>query len=282
MEFRTLENTPVQEIITAFNEAFSDYFIRLQLSLETMASKMKAENILLPYSVGAFENEKLAGFILHGYDVIDGVKTIYNAGTGVIPSFRGKSVTAAMYRFVIPLLQQQDIHTHVLEVIDNNFPAIKIYNEVGFEIVRYLAAFKSTNAIEKLNDIEVIQIKPVKEEVKPFASMVPAWQNSLASIERDKESHQFFGVYKANRLIAYAAYVPSTGRVKQCAVHPDHRRKGIGRALFYHMQQNSGMGELLVTNIDVVYKPAVSFFNALGFEKLLGLHEMKLDLINHR
>lgn len=278
MEFRTLENTSIAEITTAFNEAFNDYFIRLQLTEQTMAAKMRSENILLHYSVGAFEQNRLVGFILHGYDLVDNIKTIYNGGTGVIPAFRGKGITAALYQHIIPVLQKDGIHTHLLEVIDNNFPAIKIYEEAGFKIIRKLAAFKSDSQIENIKDIAVTEINTIDEEAKRFISIKPAWQNSLASIERDKENHAFLGVYKQNKLVAYAVYAPASGRVRQCAVHPDHRRIGIGTALFQHMQHNSGTGELLVTNIDTSYQPALSFFDALKFKKILGIYEMKMEV----
>jgi len=276
MEFRKLTNISVPDIINAFNEAFSDYFIKLQLNEETMAAKMKSENIFLNYSVGAFENERLAGFILHGYDIVDGKKTIYNAGTGVLPAFRGQGITASLYRYCVPLLKKEGINSHILEVIDNNYPAIKIYEQNGFKKIRTLSAFKCGNIIANPQPFEIQQIKDIGEETRSFFSMSPTWQNSLASIKRDIQSHKISGVFLNNKLIAYAAYVPATGRVRQCAVHPFYRRKGVGTALFYYMMQNSTTGELVVTNFDNAYKPGVSFLQSLGFKKLLGLYEMKL------
>jgi ribosomal protein S18 acetylase RimI-like enzyme len=276
MEFRTLANILVPDIINAFNEAFSDYFIKLQLNKETMASKIKSEHILLNYSVGAFENEQLVGFILHGYDIMDGIKTIYNAGTGVLPAFRGQGITASLYRYCIPLLKREGISSHILEVIDNNYPAIKIYEQSGFKKIRTLSAFKCSNVIAVHKPFEIQQMEDIDEETRSFFSMTPAWQNSLASIKRDIQGHKILGVFENSQLIAYAAYVPATGRVRQCAVHPFYRRKGIGTALFHYMMQDSTTGELLVTNFDDAYKPGICFLQSLGFKKLLGLYEMKL------
>ena len=109
MEIKTLKDVSVAEIAAVFNEAFQDYFIPLAFTEVTMRAKMRSEGIDFAYSIGAFENDKLVGFILHGYDIIDGVKTIYNGGTGVIASHRGKGLTAAMYEYCIPLLLQQGI-----------------------------------------------------------------------------------------------------------------------------------------------------------------------------
>jgi ribosomal protein S18 acetylase RimI-like enzyme len=278
MEFRTLEHTSVADITTAFNEAFSDYIIRLQLTEESLTSKMKSENIVLSYSAGAFEEDKLVGFILHGYDVINGEKTIYNAGTGVIPSFRGRSITSSLYEYSLPLLQKENIHTHLLEVIDTNVPAIKVYEKTGFKTLRNLSAFKSTTTITSDTNLSIKAIDDINGAATEFMSVRPAWQNSLASIQRNREGHQLLGVFQDDQLVAYAAYVSSTGRVKQCAVHPQYRRNGIGKALFSYMMQNSAAGELVLINMDEAYQPGIAFLKALGFQKFLGQFEMKLEL----
>lgn len=277
MELRTLENASLPQITAAFNEAFSDYFIKLQFSTEGMAAKIKGEGILQRYSVGAFDGDQLVGFILHGYDVVDGVKTIYNAGTGVIPAYRGKGLTTALYRYSIPLLKREGIHSHLLEVIDNNHTAKKIYNAIGFETVRRLGAFRCTEPIHKTApyDIRAIDSLPVADA---FMSVKPAWQNTTASINRDKEGHALIGAFEENTLVGYAAFVPATGRIKQVAVLPPHRGKRIGTALFQHMLQHSGNGQLLLTNVDEAYQPAIHFLTALGFQKILGLYEMKMQV----
>jgi GNAT superfamily N-acetyltransferase len=87
-------------------------------------------------------------------------------------------------------------------------------------------------------------------------------------------------------LVAYAVYVPSTGRVKQCAVHPHWRRKGLGSSLIAHMMDHNEKGALVFTNVDEAYTAGIQFLEVLGFKKFLGLYEMKLQVpgnkkINH-
>ena len=278
MEFKTLANTSTIDITAVFNEAFSDYFIKLQLTEATMAAKMKSENILLPYSYGAFENNRLVGFILHGYDVLTGVKTVYNAGTGVIPAFRGRGITQAIYQYCIPFLKREGISHHVLEVIDHNHVAIKIYKQTGFKKTRTFGVYKSDTSIAINKAIAVKEVEEINAEVQEFVSVKPSWQNSLNSIKRDLKTHRVIGAFCEGKLVGYAAYVPASGRVRQAAVHPAHRRKGIGRALFQHMLDSSESSELMVTNIDEAYTPAILFLKALGFNRFLGLYEMKMEV----
>jgi ribosomal protein S18 acetylase RimI-like enzyme len=215
--------------------------------------------------------------MLHAFDEVDGVPTIYNGGTGVIPAFRNKGITAAMYRYAIPLLKQQGIDTHLLEVIDNNEPAIKVYEGAGFVKQRKLAAFKSTALITSHLTIPIKPIEVIPSE-QVFHSMIPAWQNSITSVERDIEGHHLIGAYQDGVLAGYAAFVPATGRVKQCGVHQAYRSKGIGRALLSYVCKACKELPLVVTNIDESYEPAVRFLEALQFKKILGLYEMKLNV----
>jgi len=278
MTIRGLDHCSLEIITSTFNEAFSDYFIPLQFTAETMKAKMKAENILLPYSIGAFEGDRLVGFILHGYDSFDGEKIIYNAGTGVVPAFRGKGLTVDMYQYAIGHLQAEGIRSHVLEVIDTNQPAINVYCKMGFSIVRKLGAFRSSVSVPVNSLSTITQLNEIDDTVMVFRDCRPAWQNSLASIRRDRTGHSFPGIYINGELVAYAVYVPSSGRVKQCAVHPHWRRKGLGSSLIGYMMDHNAKGELVFTNIDEEYTPGIQFLEALAFKKFLGLYEMEMKV----
>ncbi len=274
---RTLKQVSIREITSVFNEAFSDYFIPLQFTEESMAAKIRSEGILPGYSIGAFEEDKLVGYILHGYDELEGVKTVYNAGTGVIPSYRNRGITTKMYQYAIPLLKAEGIYHHLLEVIDNNYPAIKVYERIGFRTVRNVVAYRGS--VEETTSIFTMRkMDAVPPEAKQFADIATTWQNSLASIERDLPSNQLIGACRQDELLGFAVYTVASGRVKYCAVHPQHRRKGIGSALLHFIQQNTTVGQLTATNVDESYAPAHAFLQALNFQSFLRLYEMKMEV----
>lgn len=277
MQIRTLESIALETITAAFNEAFRDYFIPLQFTPENIAMKLKVEGIRPAYSIGAFDGNKLVGFILHGYDIVDGVQTIYNGGTGVIPFCRGRGLTRKMYGYAIPLLKEAGICHHVLEVIDQNEPARKIYEALEFRIARKLAAFKGVPVVSGAPSVAIRTIEAIPLGTA-FAGMVPSWQNATASVNRYRSAHQVIGAFVQEQLVGYAAFVPAAGRVKQFAVHADYRRQGIGTALFQHMMESSRDGSLLVTNIDVACTPAIAFLQRLRLQLFLRLYEMKLEV----
>jgi ribosomal protein S18 acetylase RimI-like enzyme len=279
MEIRTLEKTTIGEITSTFNEAFQGYFIPLVFTEESMSTKLKSEGIKLQYSVGAFEKDRLVGFILHGFDVINSMKTIYNAGTGVVADFRGRGITKALYEFAIPMLMKEGIYKHLLEVIENNLPALHVYEKMGFRRTRKLQAFKGKPLASSDDAYAIRHLPTIPEEAFAFSEMVSAWQNSLASVRRDMENHQCIGAFRENELIGFAAFVAATGRIKQLSVHPHHRRKGVGTALLSATRQRSMADQLIATNIDEAYEPGVHFLAASGFTGFLGLYEMELDVV---
>lgn len=273
----TLERESVENITHTFNQAFSDYLIPLQLSPEQMRQKIRTEGIQLPYSIGAFDGEKLVGFILHGLDEISGEKVIYNGGTGVIPSHRGHGITTAMYRFAIPRLQKVGVRKHLLEVIEGNVPAKHSYEKVGFRDIRKLSAFRNNNAVPEANAarIEVLDEVP---DLAGFGDAQPTWQNNVAAVLRDKAQHSILGAYIKDELAGYAIYATESGRVKQMGVKEKYRRQKIGSTLMHYIKTHTPASQLLFSNVDNRCRDVFLFLQSLGFEKILEQFEMEMQV----
>lgn len=272
----TLEHESIQLITDTFNEAFRDYFIPLQLSTEQMEQKFRCEGIQLANSIGAFDGEKLVGFILHGVDVVAGENVIYNGGTGVIPSHRGHGITSKMYSFAVPFLKKQGIKRHLLEVIEGNAPAIRSYEKTGFTSKRTLSAFRGTLDGLPVAGVQVEVMEHIPD-TKPFGEMQPTWQNNTAAVLRDRENHEVIGAYVNDELAGYAIFTPANGRVKQFGVKENYRRRKVGTALFQYMMTHSGGPQMLIPNIDNACVAAQLFLKSLGIEKILDLSEMEMQ-----
>ena len=85
MEYRSLTDTTTK----CMHEAFSDYEVPMNLSLEIFERKLKRNGFKPEVSAGAFEDDRFVGFVLNGVREWAGEKTIYDTGTGVVPEFRG-------------------------------------------------------------------------------------------------------------------------------------------------------------------------------------------------
>jgi ribosomal protein S18 acetylase RimI-like enzyme len=277
IEFRTLEDQSVAQLAEVFNHAFSDYVIKFHLTEEVLTQKIQAENMSLKHSVGAFNRNKLVGFILQGLDTVSGNKTAYNAGTGVIPDYRGQKIPQQMYQFILPLLRSEGYLRHQLEVIKGNEKAIKSYQNTGFSISRIFDCYKGTITTKPLNQIEVRNlIQPDWALLETFTDVLPSWQNSSATIQRASNPHIIAGAYADSQLIGFGIMDPATGRIKQFGVKKDFRRKGAGTALFHFLHSKSEMGSVNFINYDQEDQQAPIFFEKIGLEKTIEQYEMKM------
>ncbi len=277
--FQTLQNTPIAEILEALNLAFSDYIIPYSLTAEQFEEKLKAESIKLELSAGAFVNNKLVGLILHGFDVINGQNVIYNAGTGVIPAERGKHLIAQVYEFILPILHSRNINKIQLEAITTNERAIKTYKKLCFKITRELDCYKGEMPVKKIiSDLEIRELTNYdREKLCSFWDIQPSWQHSLTTIENIKQNTLAIGIYKTEELLGYLIYNLKTKRIHQCAVNKNHRKKGIGRALFNYISTTYSP-DAFVTNVEENSKSAALFLENMGLKKFITQYQMELTL----
>lgn len=276
LQFKNLVQTPPDILLATFNEAFSDYLVPLQLTKEQLERKLIADSIDLSLSVGVYEEEKLIGFILHGIDILDGEKAAYNAGTGVIPSGRGRQLTRLMYQFILPLFKTAGIQYCYLEVLDQNIPAIKSYKSVGFTAERELICFKGTPQIPKNPDTyTVTELKNIDwKQLTSIWDWQPSWQNSITALKNIGSGNRSIGIYREDKLVAYANYNPQNNRISQLAVAKEHRNQGLGSALFQYIFKENSI-EISLINIDATAVETIRFLKSTGLISFVNQLEMK-------
>lgn len=279
MEIKTLEKTDTKDIVNTFNQSFSDYFIPFELNQEQLTSKMIADKTDLELSVGVFEQGDLVAFILHGFDVRNSQKLIYNGGTGVIPEKRGFGLTKQMYQFILPILTKKGINKLLLEVIAQNTPAIKSYQQVGFKTIREVICYKGKAEITQTNQELVIQeLKSYNWDLmESFWEITPTWQNSNNVLDILQSNNISLGVYTNEQLVAYVIYNPNSKRIQQLAVHQDFRRQKLASTLVSKLVEKYG-NRLSIINVDGISKGINTFLTKIGLEPSLKQLEMELAL----
>ncbi len=276
MEIKTLEGIPIAILADTFNEAFSDYKIRFNVTEDFFRKKFEAESIKQKLSVGAFDGGRLVGFILHGVDEIDGVKSVFNGGTGVVPSHRGRRITEAMYIYALQILCTAGYKHHQLEVLHDNDKAKKVYLKMGFKDVRMVASFAGKVAAEIPPSITIQQVDKLDFEVlQSWCNVQPTWQNNTQCILRVASRHDFYMACLNGEEAGFAAVDTLNNRIKQFAVKPSLRRNGVGHALFSHISDKYGI--VTFVNYDLSDTGSLLFFNKLGLVQDNDLYEMKLQ-----
>ncbi len=279
LKIRTLEGISTTDILGCFNAAFSDYQTPTHLALHQLENKMKSENVLGEYSIGVFDNERLVGFILHGYDIIKDKKVLYNAATGVIPEYRGQKLTGRMYSFGLPEFKRAGIESIRLEVITENLRAHKVYKRIGFEERRTLCCYKGTvHASPTQTEKSIKRVKSCNwDKLKSFCISEPTWQNSTESISRSAGDTEIWGIYDNDKLIAYLACIPERKRILLFAVKPEYRKQELGSSLFGYIASLYGP-ELSVVNVDINDTVTNSFLGSIGLSEFLRQYDMCLVL----
>lgn len=280
MVIKDLEGISIIQLNHTFNQAFSDYVLPMHVTVQQLAENIRRDGIDFRYSVGAFEESQLVGFVLQSLGDWNGVKTIYNGGTGVIPAYRGNRITSRCYDYIIPRLQAVGTQQCLLEVIATNQVAIRTYQAIGFEQSRTFTCYKAElkdipfMGGNQLAGIEIKEMSvPDWQQVRQFWDYTPSWQYSIPSIHRLIGKISFLGAFDQGQLVGYAAIIRSTNRIAQFAVAESHRGQGIGQGLIYQLAKNAS-GPLVAINVDESSTGANKFLRASGFTSFVRQLEM--------
>lgn len=281
MEFKTLTNITIDELLSVFNHSFSDYVVPFHLTKDVLVAKIAAEKLDMNLSAGSFENGKLVGFILQAEKMENGEKIIYNGGTGVVPENRGKGLVRKMYDFIIPILKERNANTLLLEVIEGNQPAIRAYENLGFSIVRRLLCFNGN--IKPGEENAGILIKDLKDfqwdVLCSFWDIEPSWQGSVFVLEPMPENYITLGAYDGDQLAGYIVYGPTAKKIYQFAVNKNYRNRGIGTMLFNAIREKNNGQTIALNNVDDSSENTSKFLSEkIGLNNWLSQFEMKRSI----
>jgi ribosomal protein S18 acetylase RimI-like enzyme len=267
-----------------FLAAFADYFIPFSLSPDQFRGHVLLNAVDLGASVGCFVRDAMVGFSLNGIGQWNGRRTIYNAGTGVVPAFRRRGVSRRMFETMIPVFRERGFEQFLLEVITQNEPAIRLYESLGFRRTRKLLLLECADRgrIPALSsdgpEIRETDLPDLAALEKLWDGST-SWQNSVDAIHRSRRSKTILGAFFGDELAGYIVYSIAFGRVAQLAVSPSHRNKGVGARLIAAMNERTPPDrKLQVINLDGDIADAVNLFRSVGFEEVLAQYEMLLEL----
>lgn len=281
VDCRFLSETDKPQIHQAFQEAFSDYLVPFQLTPVQLERHILLNGVDLTRSVGCFDDERMVGFTMNGFGDWQGQFTVYDAGTGVVPDYRGRRLSRAMFDMIFPMCEQHGIEQCLLEVITSNEPALKLYRDLGFEPTRNLLLLEIKDLIKTADGVsDGIEIREIKTPdwklLRTFWDGETSWQNSIDAVSRSSDVKKILGAYLGGQCIGYIIFSTNLGRIAQLAVSKEHRGRGVGSALMLAVQKSKGResDSIQVVNVDVSLTDAVQFFYNRGFVEILNQYEM--------
>jgi ribosomal protein S18 acetylase RimI-like enzyme len=277
-QYRTLENTGPDELYGAFMSAFSDYSVPVDMTKEQFFGLLARNGYVPALSAGVYDGDMLAGFIINGVRQWNGVLTAYDNGTGVVPAYRKQGLTTGMFAFISGRLKEKGVRQCLLEVIQTNLPAYKLYQKLGFTVSREFSCFRAGK-----DDIALTP--PVgfscsferqidEEKASLLRDYAPAWQNTLESACSVPGDCIIASVERGGELAGYAAANFRTGSVFQLAVSPKYRGLGIGAGLLRALLAKAESPKISFLNVESGCESMTGFLMHSGFRLEVEQYEM--------
>ncbi len=281
INYRFLSSDDFAALHAALLEAFSDYIIPFQLTEAQFRNQIAVNAVDISRSVGAFAaGGRMVGFTLNGFGLWNGKSTAYDAGTGVLPDFRGKGIARRIFEFMTPVLKQNGVEQILLEVITKNDRAVRLYRRLGFEETRRLLLFEQQKAFDCRNSKNRFAAREIGEPdwqlLKSFWDGNTCWQNSIEATKRCLTEKIVVGAFgDREKCVGYGIVFPKSGSIAQIAVDKNYRRKGVASLILKEMQAAAGEDKpLRIANVDDNLKSTVGFLKNRNFGETLSQFEM--------
>ncbi|HZG55145.1 GNAT family N-acetyltransferase [Paenibacillus sp.] len=134
IELRRLVDVPLADAVDAWNDGFSDYYVRLPMTAAAFAAtKFGNEGVSPELSFVAYADGRPAGLLLTAMRTIGGERLAWNAGTCVHPDRRGSGIGAALLSRAVETYREQRADAAYLEAFVQNEGAIRLYRRFGYE-----------------------------------------------------------------------------------------------------------------------------------------------------
>jgi len=137
MDINSASNYPLPDLTDFLNLGFENYFVPIQFNMSQFVTMLRKDSIDLDSSRVLLIDDEPSGIALitrRGW-------TSRLAAMGISRQMRGKGAGSWFMEKLIQEARQRDDHEMVLEVIEQNEPAVKLYQKLGFQTVRRLVGF---------------------------------------------------------------------------------------------------------------------------------------------
>ena len=270
----------IQTLRSCFNASFKQYYKPVQLNRDQFAEKLIVEAIDLKLSFGLFDQDELVGFILNGIDIAADKKVAYNAASGILPEYRGYRLSYLLFEHSIRQLKEAGVTKITLEVIEQNLPARRVYEKLGFSVVRTLNSYIGKPVLNELLPIEVETLSsPDWELIRKNCEWKPSWQFSTNCIKRAQSNYTLQVACSSNHQpVAYCISNFNTGNVAHFGCSDIDSKEKYLTALFKQVNGGNNNQGTSVINVDTNALYANTFLLSIGLHRYLTSCEMELTL----
>lgn len=253
VELRHVGRNELGELVDAQNEIFSDYIIPMRSSkaffidfLQSVGGRM--ENVIV-----ATDGPRIVGYV---NPVLDGDEA-WVGGLGVVPQYRARGIGTMLMRAAEEFSRGEGATASILEVIQGNEKAHRLYRSLGYEDVRtYVCA--EGRPVQFVGYGEAPRRARTEDllDMHKAAYADTCWQRrktcGLEASARSSESYMTDSGFVLVRKVDATGYIPYLG------VLPDSRREGVGTSLAkFALNRLHDLGAFKVAMYNLNEEPAV-------------------------
>jgi ribosomal protein S18 acetylase RimI-like enzyme len=244
------------------NSAFMGYFVHFEFNAASLSARMHFDGVDSKRSKIFDVDGKPAGLAL----IVPRGKRSRLATMGMTPKYRGKGLGRKFLRELLEESERCGEQAMVLEVIQQNLPAVRLYESEGFEKVRDLFGF-GIEVPEGEADPTLSRVAPeeLARAVTEHGDPDLPWQLSAENMARIGPQGSCFRLGPA--YIALVGLGGAEVRILSLVCERGQRRTGAARRLLRavcaaHPSQRWTVPAICPDG------PARAFFAAMGFEML--------------
>lgn len=267
-------------------EAFADYQLDMSyMTPERSWLRNLKSGVDYACSVGAYDGNRMVGFTFVGMDDWHGEPAAFDAGTGIVPGYRGQGIANGMFGFVIPGLKGRGITRFLLEVLQPNKAAIRAYEKAGFGITREFAcydllpgSFVADKPMAGKFEVRTVD-KVTVQAFGPQTEWQPSWENSFAGMDRIQDEMLRLGAFHDGRCVGVLVFYPLLQWIMCLVVERGFRRQGVATALLENLMKDlhlpEGTDRVKINNIDHSDAAMRAFFEQAGADWVIDQYEME-------
>jgi len=175
LDLKPASDYPTLGLLNYLNLAFEEYAIPVTFNLTQLLTMLRRDSIDLTSSRVLLADEQPAGVALiarRGW-------SSRLAAMGISKEFRGKGVGTWFMEKLIEEAHERSDHEMVLEVIEQNEAAVRLYKKMGFQTVRRLIGLLHKNGMEVPKiELEEIDLREMGKIVLQHGLPDLPWQLS--------------------------------------------------------------------------------------------------------
>ena len=181
MDFDTKPTSdyPISALVEILNRGFEGYFVPIQLNLTAVLNMVRNDGIDLTISRILLMDGQPAGIAMiarRGW-------TSRLAAMGIAKELRGMGAGSWFMGQLIDEARERREHEMLLEVIEQNEPAVHLYEKCGFQVIRRLIGFICRDASETVaTELQQIDLREAGHLVTQHGLSDLPWQLSGETI----------------------------------------------------------------------------------------------------